>query len=50
MTISCAQKYRLGKQTKKDTGLDAGRVGMYLAIANTTSEFTSDKLLELSKG
>jgi hypothetical protein len=35
VTISCAQKYRLGKQTKKDTGLDAGRGGMYLAIANT---------------
>ena len=24
-TISCAQKYRLGKQSKKDTGLEASR-------------------------
>ena len=45
-TISCAQKYRLGKQSKKDTGLEASRGGMYLA--NTTSEYTN-KLLKLSK-
>lgn len=44
---SCAQKYRLGKQSKKDTGLEASRGGMYLA--NTATEYTSNKLLKLSK-
>jgi hypothetical protein len=36
-----SQKYRLGKQSKKDTGLEASRGGMYLA--KTTSEYRATK-------
>lgn len=33
--LSCAQKYRLGKQSKKDTAFEVSRGGMYLANTNT---------------